>query len=86
MDENGNELTSRRPTQALGVEGLEPGHQYSIGLNLGSLAGCYWASVTKNEILVDDMGEGSALVDYPLGKKDSHLVYQVKEAKLNVVE
>lgn len=85
LDENGNELSARRSTQATGVDGLEPDHQYTIGLNAESLRGCRWAPVGKEEILVDDVGEGSYLGDYQ-GWQSLPLDFRVKEASLDVVE
>ncbi|KAI1386019.1 uncharacterized protein F4822DRAFT_360463 [Hypoxylon trugodes] len=84
-DEHGNELTARRSTQATGVDGLEPGHQYSVTLNMEGLRSCLWAPVSKDEILVDHRGEGSQVYDYAWNREMSP-DFHVNSALLNVLE
>ncbi|KAI1280075.1 hypothetical protein F5Y07DRAFT_355800 [Xylaria sp. FL0933] len=84
-DEHGNERKIRRSTQATGVDGLEPGHKYSVGLNMEALRGCWWAPVTKDEILVDQRGEGSYVQDYPWNT-ETPLEFNVNEATIDVLE
>ncbi|KAI0528436.1 hypothetical protein GGR58DRAFT_316640 [Xylaria digitata] len=84
-DEHGNERKIRRSTQATGVDGLEPGHSYSVSLNMEALRGCWWAPVTKDEILVDQRGEGSYIQDYPWNT-DTALDFWVSEATVDILE
>ncbi|KAI0193454.1 hypothetical protein F4808DRAFT_475328 [Astrocystis sublimbata] len=84
-DEQGNERKIRRSSKATGVDGLEPGHTYSVGLNMESLRACWWAPVTKDEILVNQRGEGSYVQDYPWNK-DTPLDFRVSEATIEVLE
>ncbi|KAI1748408.1 hypothetical protein F4782DRAFT_542913 [Xylaria castorea] len=84
-DEHGNERKIRRSTQVTGVDGLQPGHTYSVGLNVEALDGCRWASVTKDEILVDRRGKGSYIQDYPWNTETS-LDFHVREATMEVLD
>ncbi|KAI0973365.1 hypothetical protein F4678DRAFT_426528 [Xylaria arbuscula] len=84
-DEHGNERKIRRSSQATGIDGLEPGHTYSVGLNMEALRGCWWAPVTKDEILVDQRGEGSYVQDYPW-TTEIPLEFHVTEATIDVLE
>ncbi|KAI8946390.1 hypothetical protein F4801DRAFT_71160 [Xylaria longipes] len=84
-DEHGNERKIRRSTQATGVDGLEPGHTYSVGLNMEALGGCWWAPVTRDEILVDHRGEGSYIQDYPWNT-ETPLKFRVSEATMEVLD
>ncbi|KAI0457390.1 hypothetical protein F5B21DRAFT_521225 [Xylaria acuta] len=84
-DGNGNERKIRRSTQATGVDSLQPGHTYSIGLNMEALGGCWWAPVMKDEILVDHGGEGSYIQDYPWNT-ETPLDFYVSEATVEVLD
>ncbi|KAI1180321.1 hypothetical protein F4777DRAFT_310818 [Nemania sp. FL0916] len=84
-DENGNERKVRRSKQATGVDGLEPGHTYSVTLNMDDLRKYWWAPVAKDEILVDRKGEGSYVQDYPWNL-DTPLDFRVSEATIEVLD
>ena len=53
LDEQGNEQKIRRSTTACGVDGLEAGHRYRVGVASGPLMGLWWKWGTKEEILVE---------------------------------
>ncbi|KAI1171947.1 hypothetical protein F4777DRAFT_563624 [Nemania sp. FL0916] len=84
-DEHGNEQKIRRSMQATGVDGLEPGHTYSVGLNMESLRGMWWAPVTRDEILVDHRGKGSYIQEYPWNV-DRPLDFRVAEAQIQILD
>ncbi|KAI1737666.1 hypothetical protein F4680DRAFT_450631 [Xylaria scruposa] len=84
-DEHGNERKIRRSAHATGVDGLEPGHTYSVGLNMEALGRCWWAPATRDEILVDHKREGSYVQDYPWNT-ETPLDFRVKEATMNVLQ
>lgn len=84
LDEYGREMKTRRSVNATGVDGLEPGHRYLVGLNLQALKSCRWAPVSKDEVLVDQTGEGSYLQDYPW--ETMPLDFSVTEVVLRVLE
>jgi hypothetical protein len=84
-DENGNRLKIRRSSDATGVDGLKPGHQYTIGLDTTKLQGLRWAPVVRDEIPVDDTTkEGSGLSDYPW-KTSPPIEFHVKDAALDIL-
>ncbi|KAI0550434.1 hypothetical protein F4679DRAFT_202431 [Xylaria curta] len=85
QDEHGNERKIRRSTQATGVDGLEPGHTYSVGLNMEDLGGCWWAPATRDDILVDHRGEESYVQDYSW-YTETPLDFRVREAKIEVLD
>lgn len=84
IDENGREMEIRRSVNATGVDGLEPGHEYRVGLNMAALGKVTWAPVAKDEVLVDHADEGSYLQDYPW--ETQALDFDVNEATLTVLE
>ncbi|TRX88349.1 hypothetical protein FHL15_010787 [Xylaria flabelliformis] len=84
-DENGNERKIRRSTQATGVDGLEPGHTYSVGLDMEALERYRWAPVTRDEILVDYWREGSYVLDYPWNT-ETPLDFRVRDATMQVLD
>ncbi|CAO1603679.1 hypothetical protein XANCAGTX0491_007259 [Xanthoria calcicola] len=45
--------TARRSLFACGVDGLEPGHRYSVSVAKGKLMSCWWVWGTKDDLLVD---------------------------------
>ncbi|KAL8866458.1 MAG: hypothetical protein Q9174_006291 [Haloplaca sp. 1 TL-2023] len=45
--------TARRSIFACGVDGLEPGHRYSVSVAKGKLMSFWWVWGTKNDVLVD---------------------------------
>jgi hypothetical protein len=76
----------RRSTQATGVDGLEPGHRYSIGVDVEQLKKCLWAPATKEEILVDAREEGQYLTDYERLVRNRPLDAQYEEGFLDIEE
>ncbi|KAI0410790.1 hypothetical protein F5X98DRAFT_381426 [Xylaria grammica] len=57
-----NEESNHCHVEAIGVDGLEPGHTYSVDLCPHGLNLCEWAPVTADKILVD---EWSYVDEYP---------------------
>ena len=53
LDEQGNELKIRRSTDGCGVDGLEVGHRYKVGVTRGPLMGLWWRWGTKEEFQVE---------------------------------
>ena len=53
LDEQGNELKIRRSTQGCGIDGLEVGHRYKVGVTRGPLMGLWWRWGTKEEFQVE---------------------------------
>lgn len=53
LDEQGNELKIRRSTRGCGVDGLEVGHRYKVGVTRGPLMGLWWRWGTKEEFQVE---------------------------------
>ncbi|KAI4103656.1 MAG: hypothetical protein LQ339_004186 [Xanthoria mediterranea] len=45
--------TARRSIFACGVDGLEPGHRYSVSVAKGKLISFWWVWGTKDDLLVD---------------------------------
>ncbi|KAF2995689.1 hypothetical protein E8E13_003177 [Curvularia kusanoi] len=84
IDENGREKRIRRSVHATGVDGLEAGHGYRVGLNREVLDRCRWAFATRDEILVEHSGVGSGLEDFPW--ETGVLGWSVSEAVVAVVE
>ncbi|KAF2691237.1 hypothetical protein K458DRAFT_399137 [Lentithecium fluviatile CBS 122367] len=82
LDENGDERKIRRSKFATGVDGLEPGHEYVIGLDEGALKSVWWVQVAKEEVLVEGSAEGSYVQDYEWEKIP--LNFHVEEAELKV--
>jgi hypothetical protein len=82
LDENGNERNIRRSRFATGVDGLEPGHEYVIGLNKEVLKRVWWAPVGKEDVFVEGNAEGSYAQDYDWEK--TALSFQVEEGGLMI--
>ncbi|KAK4653546.1 hypothetical protein QC762_507867 [Podospora pseudocomata] len=65
VDEEGRERRVRRSVQPTGVDGLEPGLEYEVGLDRESLEGMWWAPVGREEILIEGgTTEGRYMGDY----------------------
>ncbi|KAK4674555.1 LOW QUALITY PROTEIN: hypothetical protein QC763_121727 [Podospora pseudopauciseta] len=65
VDDEGRERKVRRSVQPTGVDGLEPGVEYEVGLDRESLEGMWWAGVEKGEVLVEERtGKGRYMQDY----------------------
>ena len=84
LDDEGNEIKIRRSIFPTGVDGLEPGHRYSIGLNTEALAAAWWAPVFREEVLVEGEGKGSDVQDYPWDP--TPLDFHISPAVLTVLE
>ncbi|KAI4221015.1 MAG: hypothetical protein L6R36_007193 [Xanthoria steineri] len=52
-EEAGRSGTARRSIFACGVDGLEPGHRYSVSVAKGKLMSFWWVWGTKDDLLVD---------------------------------
>ncbi len=53
LDERGNELKIRRSSKGCGIDGLEVGHRYKVGVTRESLMGLWWRWGTKEEFQVE---------------------------------
>lgn len=53
LDEQGNELKIRRSIEACGVDGLEGGHRYKVGVAREELMGIWWRWGVKEDMLVE---------------------------------
>lgn len=84
-DENGKEMRIRRPTNATGVDGLEAGCSYSVGVTAELLERCNWAFATKDQVLVDHSGAGSYVQDFAW-EKERKIEWMVTEAVLDVTD
>lgn len=84
-DENGNERKIRRSRNATGVDGLEAGCSYRIGVDRDSLEQCKWAFATKDEVLVDHRDAGSYVEDFAW-EKETKIEWTVAEAVLEVTD
>lgn len=87
VDDAGNPLSARRSVSVTGVDGLDPGHEYEIGLNTEDLKKVMWAPVAKEEILLEEgyKGPGANLGDYSW-IKDQPLEFRVGTTRLKVLE
>jgi hypothetical protein len=91
-DDEGNEIKIRRPSTATGVDGLEAGHSYRVGVNMELLELCKWASATRDEVLVDpdaiksNPGVIPSDVDSFPWEKERKIEWIVHEAVLDVME
>ncbi|KAK6953571.1 hypothetical protein Daesc_005876 [Daldinia eschscholtzii] len=86
LDEAGNPRNIRRSASVTGVDGLEPGHEYEIGLNTEDLKGIMWAPAAKEDILLERgyKEPGAGLMDYPW-VRDQPLEYRVRTTKIKVL-
>ncbi|KAF2727137.1 hypothetical protein EJ04DRAFT_148180 [Polyplosphaeria fusca] len=82
VDDEGNPRKIRRSQFATGVDGLEPGHRYTVGLDVEALGKMWWAPVDREEVLVDGNAEGSYVQDYVWEK--TPLEFQISEGTLEV--
>ena len=84
IDEEGKETRIRRSVCATGVDGLESGHRYAVGLNKELIERIKWAPVRKEEILVDGSREGRYVQDYAWNS--GGVEFCVKEGSLSIKE
>ncbi|THY52477.1 hypothetical protein D6C99_04132 [Aureobasidium pullulans] len=84
LDDQGNPMKIRRSQSATGVDGLEAGKEYRVGLNMELLEKCKWSFATKDEVLVDRGDKGSSPSDYTWEK--GVLDFSVVETMIKVVE
>ncbi|KAI1266612.1 hypothetical protein F5Y18DRAFT_361792 [Xylariaceae sp. FL1019] len=88
VDENGNPRNIRRSKKVTGVDGLKPGHEYEIGMDVNELRqSVMWAPVPKEDILLEEgfKGGGRKLDDYPW-IKDCPIDFRVGTVKLTILE
>jgi hypothetical protein len=86
LDAEGKEMRIRRSRNATGVDGLEAGCSYRVGVNLEALNQCRWAFATKEEVLVDrGSGESYTVEAFPW-EKERKIEWIVHEAVLDVTE
>ncbi|CAD0095676.1 unnamed protein product [Aureobasidium vineae] len=83
IDDQGRERRIRRSTQATGVDGLEAGKEYRIGVNMETLGKCRWAFATKDEVLVN-RGEGGSYPQDFDWETERKIEWSVKEATVSV--
>ena len=65
VDENGREIKIRRSVHPTGVDGLEAEHEYLVGFDAESLRNSRWTFGRRDDVLVDENGEGADMQDYP---------------------
>jgi hypothetical protein len=91
-DAEGREIKTRRSVNATGVDGLEAGHSYRVGVNLELLEQCKWAFATGDDVLVDpdlvkaNPGVVPSDVDSFPWEKERKIQWIVHEAVLEVTE
>ncbi|CAD0110840.1 unnamed protein product [Aureobasidium uvarum] len=83
IDEQGKERKIRRSMKATGVDGLEAGHSYRVGVNSETLGWCRWAFATKDEVLVNK-GEGGSCPDDFDWEKERKIEWMVEEGAVSV--
>ncbi|KAK4173889.1 hypothetical protein QBC36DRAFT_358871 [Triangularia setosa] len=80
VDEDGKERRIRRSVQPTGVDGLEPGLEYKVGLNKEKLERMWWAAVEK------ETAEGRYVQDYEGWVKRGEIECFVEEGVVRVEE
>ena len=85
LDDEGNERRIRRPKRATGVDGLEAGCSYRVGLDAEALEKCKWAFATKEEVLVEKGDPGYHVGDFAW-EKEAKIQWSVTEAVLDVTD
>ena len=75
----------RRSRNATGVDGLEAGRSYRVGVNMDMLDQCRWAFATKDEVLVD-RGDTECSVQDFAWEKERKIEWVIHEAMLEVTE
>lgn len=78
---------ARRSRSVTGVDGLEPGHEYEVGLDVGALRDhVVWAPARSGDILLERgySGPGALLDDYPW-VRDRPLEFRVETVRLRVL-
>lgn len=88
IDEAGNPRNIRRSRSVTGVDGLEPGHEYEVGMDVEALRkSVMWAPVPKEDILLERgyRGPGMNLLDYAW-IRDRPLDFRVGTVRLRVLE
>lgn len=84
LNDKGEQRKIRRSTKATGVDGLEAGHSYCVGVDLERLGRVKWAYKTKEEVLVDGWGKGAQVQDFEW--EDGRVEWSVREAEVVVVD
>lgn len=83
LDEQGNELKIRRGTDGCGVDGLEVGHRYKVGVTREPLMGLWWRWGTKEEFQVEPGEPGCFL--YAVKREEAPLkVGEINEVEFSV--
>lgn len=70
-------MNIRRSRNATGVDGVESGHRYSIGL-AESLTEISWAQASKDEILADENWAGLGAHGLPILCKEQSLKFRAE--------
>ncbi|KAI4723857.1 hypothetical protein E4T49_08426 [Aureobasidium sp. EXF-10728] len=83
LDDQGNERKIRRSTSATGVDGLEAGKKYRVGVNMEMLDRCKWAFATKEEVLVNRV-EGRIYPEDFGWEMEGKIEWRVEEAIISV--
>lgn len=84
LDDKGEQRKIRRSKKATGVDGLEAGHEYLVGVNLEVLKKVKWTFGTKEDLLVEGWGKGALVQDFEW--EEGKVEWSVEEAVLEVVE
>ncbi|KAI2633036.1 hypothetical protein GGS26DRAFT_598016 [Hypomontagnella submonticulosa] len=88
IDEAGNPRNIRRSRSVTGVDGLEPGHEYEVSLNVEELRrSVMWAPVPKEDILLESgyRGPGRNLEDYAW-IRDRPLNFRVGTVRVRILD
>ena len=77
----------RRSRSVTGVDGLEPGQEYEVGLDQNALRSVRWVPVAKEDILLDRgyNGPGGNLDDYPW-ITDRPVAFLVRKTRLKIAD
>lgn len=84
LNDKGEAMKIRRSTKATGVDGLEAGHVYRVGVNMEKLKGVKWTHGTKEDVLVDGRGKGAQVQDFEW--EEGEVDWGIKEAEMEVVD
>ena len=85
--QRGHEVDAATGAARAGIDGLEPGHEYEVGLDVGALRDhVMWAPARSGDILLERgyRGPGPLLDDYPW-VRDRPLDFRVEAVRLRVL-
>ncbi|OTB01752.1 hypothetical protein M426DRAFT_63487 [Hypoxylon sp. CI-4A] len=87
LDADGNPRNIRRSASVTGVDGLEPGREYEIGLNEVDLEKVWWVPLAKEDVLLERGSRGlDAYLERYEWVKDRPVEFRVMGTRLKVLE